>query len=721
MDEYLAHSAKEGFPPQTYRDHVEGVRERGMRYAQEAGKYCIESAAGLSDTVRISAQYHDLGKLADENQRVLRTNCSARLPVNHVDAGCAALLDRKAVLSALAVYAHHRGLPDMQTERNRGVRIFRDADRATREKVDEQLPTLLERQQCILGEEHLREGHMSHGDKAIFNRMVLSCLADADHSDTAAAFYQEPPEPPVALKAKERLEALDRYVERLSQKGERSKLRGEMYTSCRNAKVSGGFTVCDSPVGSGKTTAIMAHLLKQAMSRNARRIFVVLPYTSIIQQSVEVYRKALVLPGENPQMVVAEHHCRADYESRDSRYLTALWRAPIVVTTSVAFFETMASNEPSGLRRFHELPGSMIFVDEAHNALPIKLYPLAWRWMNHLAGEWGCYWVLASGSLVRFWKLRALEDCNLPQPPVNELVDRPLRERLSAFEAKRASFYYREKALSRKELIQWIQEFPGPRLLILNTVQSAAVIADDLRQAAGDEKVEHLSSALTPEDQKRTIERIYERLRNKETDFDWTLVATSCVEAGVDFSFRCGFRETGSLLSLLQAAGRVNRHGEECDAPMWSFRLQDDSSLRANPGLADAQKVLEGYFRTNQPITAELSTLSVNKEILMNDSNIPKMMELLKLENAMQFREIADMFHVIETDTVMAVVDEATAYEILSGKSDWQTLQNKAVSIRRSLAKKWKLREIAPDIFYWTRGYDSFLGYMCGVIGTEKA
>ena len=105
----------------------------------------------------------------------------------------------------------------------------------------------------------------------------------------------------------------------------------------------------------------------------------------------------------------------------------------------------------------------------------------------------------------------------------------------------------------------------------------------------------------------------------------------------------------------------------------------------------------------------------------MNDSNIPKMIELLKLENAMQFREIADMFHVIETDTVMAVVDEATAYEILSGKSDWQTLQNKAVSIRRNLAKKWKLREIAPDIFYWTRGYDLFLGYMCGVIGTEKA
>ena len=129
----------------------------------------------------------------------------------------------------------------------------------------------------------------------------------------------------------------------------------------------------------------MAHLLRQAIVRGARRIFVVLPYTSIIQQSVAVYRQALTLPGENPEKVVAEHHCRADYDSKDSRYLTALWRAPIVVTTSVAFFETLASNMPSGLRRLHELPGSMIFVDEAHNALPVKLLPLAWQWMNRLA------------------------------------------------------------------------------------------------------------------------------------------------------------------------------------------------------------------------------------------------------------------------------------------------------------------------------------------------
>ena len=35
--------------------------------------------------------------------------------------------------------------------------------------------------------------------------------------------------------------------------------------------------------------------------------------------------------------VVAELHHRADFENENIRHLTALWRAPIIVTTAVAF------------------------------------------------------------------------------------------------------------------------------------------------------------------------------------------------------------------------------------------------------------------------------------------------------------------------------------------------------------------------------------------------
>lgn len=395
--------------------------------------------------------------------------------------------------------------------------MFRDEEAAGRAHTDRTLTELLKRHgACVpaLSAPELIEVYP--GNQSVFFRMALSCLADADHTDTAAAYKQAPEQeqmPP--LRAPERLAALDRYVSALGGDDARSALRRQMYAACRNAEITDGFAACDSPVGSGKTTAVMAHLLRQAVERKARRIFVILPYTSIIQQSVDVYRKALALPGEDPAKVVAELHCRADFEDMDTRYLTALWRAPIVVTTAVAFFETMASNRPSALRRFHELPGSMIFVDEAHNALPIDLLPLAWGWMNTLAEEWGCYWVLASGSLVRYWELPRLMALRIPRPDVRELVPEDLRKELLRYETGRIRFCWEPEPLSRQELCRRVREAPGPRLLILNTVQSAAVLASDLCDAYGREAVEHLSTALTAADRAAAIERIKKRLQNK--------------------------------------------------------------------------------------------------------------------------------------------------------------------------------------------------------------
>ena len=71
-EEYLAHSVKEGCPAQSYRDHVSAVTERAVQYATEAGRYCALGSAQLELVARQSGQLHDLGKLDDENQAVLR-------------------------------------------------------------------------------------------------------------------------------------------------------------------------------------------------------------------------------------------------------------------------------------------------------------------------------------------------------------------------------------------------------------------------------------------------------------------------------------------------------------------------------------------------------------------------------------------------------------------------------------------------------------------------
>lgn len=716
----LAHSARKNYPPQTYEAHVRGVCERAGKYAAEAECYSVKANGILSAIVRDSALLHDLGKLEERNQSVLREQSRRRrhLPVDHTDAGSAALQKMGSGCAAMLVYSHHQGLPDLSTEfAARGCSIFRNGNAAVRAETDAALPALLRQHEALFPRKPNKEVQAYDGDPAVFLRMALSCLADADHGDTAAAFGQTEKAMP-ELRPQERLAALDHYVSKFGETDERSSLRRELYQSCRSAEAHSGFSVCGSPVGSGKTTAVMAHLLEQACKRNARRIFVVLPYTSIIRQSVDIYRKALVLPGETPEDVVAELHSRADFEDIETRYLTALWRAPIVVTTAVAFFETLSSHNPAALRRLHELPGSLIFVDEAHSALPIRLLPLAWHWMNVLADEWSCYWVLASGSLVRYWELQPLSGLSMPQPEIAELVRPDLQRELSRYESSRITFRWREKPIGRKELPKWVQEAPGPRLLILNTVQSAAVIAADMAAEFGQTHVEHLSTALTPEDRGNTIDRIRRRLADPD-DADWTLVATSCVEAGVDFSFRTGFREISSLLSLLQAAGRVNRHGRNTEVVMWSFSLQDDSMLPKNPALDVSAAVLRSYFQKRLPITPELSTRSMQDELVRDDSCMSAICDFAELEAAQQFRTLAQKFRVIDQKTVLAVPDDSMASAIAEGRASWQELQRHAVSVRKEKIVLWHLREIADGIYQWTLGYDSFLGYMHGVLLTE--
>lgn len=716
----LAHSARKNYPPQTYEAHVRGVCERAGKYAAEAECYSVKANGILSAIVRDSALLHDLGKLEERNQSVLREQSRRRrhLPVDHTDAGSAALQKMGSGCAAMLVYSHHQVFPDLSTEfAARGCSIFRNGNAEVRAETDAALPALLRQHEALFPRKPNKEVQAYDGDPAVFLRMALSCLADADHGDTAAAFGQTEKAMP-ELRPQERLAALDHYVSKFGETDERSSLRRELYLSCRSAEAHSGFSVCGSPVGSGKTTAVMAHLLEQACKRNARRIFVVLPYTSIIRQSVDIYRKALVLPGETLEDVVAELHSRADFEDIETRYLTALWRAPIVVTTAVAFFETLSSHNPAALRRLHELPGSLIFVDEAHSALPLRLLPLAWHWMNVLADEWSCYWVLASGSLVRYWELQPLSGLSMPRPEIAELVRPDLQRELSRYESNRITFRWREKPIGRKELAEWVQEALGPRLLILNTVQSAAVIAADMAAEFGQTHVEHLSTALTPEDRGNTIDRIRRRLADPD-DADWTLVATSCVEAGVDFSFRTGFREISSLLSLLQAAGRVNRHGRNTEAVMWSFSLQDDSMLPKNPALDVSAAVLRSYFQKRLPITPELSTRSMQDELVRDDSCMSAICDFAELEAAQQFRTLAQKFRVIDQKTVLAVPDDSMASAIAEGRASWQELQRHAVSVRKEKIVLWHLREIADGIYQWTLGYDSFLGYMHGVLLTE--
>lgn len=719
--EPVAHSARKkiGIAEQSYVHHISGVLAGTRRRAMEMLGYSSSGVPHLVEVVEAAARAHDLGKLSAENQRVLCTSERNKLPVNHVDAGTALLLRQGNIEGSLLIYSHHRGLCSIPEELVRDDRLFRDDKSFLR--TNEELDVLLQEHERLTGDRisttDLPPLHWS----GLTRRLALSCLVDADHGDTSIHYGKEGILEPPLPRWGERLAALDVYVSRLPE-SQRSADRHEIYLKCRHRMPGEALLACDSPVGSGKTTAVMAGLLNMAIAHSPelRHIIVVLPYTNITRQSVQRYREALVLPGEKADMVVAEHDHQADFSDPDCRQLATLWDAPITVTTAVQFFETMANNQTARLRKLHQLPGSAVFIDEAHAAMPSWLWPQVWVWIQELVKEWGCHFVLASGSLARFWELK-----DFVNPPVklSNLVDGAIRQTTIRQETRRIIFMPRQDPLDCKNLIDFVSNKPGPRLVILNTVQSAAVMADEICRS--EKEVFHLSTALTPKDRQRVLERILDRLKDKSRP-DWALVATSCVEAGMDFSFRTAFRESASAASLIQTGGRVNRHGEHDVAEVWDFRVSDPL-FNHHPAFETSLFVLDEMFREgcwfNRVSASDLITEAMWRELRRAPNQ--KSEEIFRRERRCDYPEVAKLCRVIDADTRLVVV----ARSIIEALEAYEQVDSRALLANSVQLWSTKIRSLAleqirgrPELYKWTGPYDSeFLGYMHGVLPLIRA
>lgn len=737
--EPLAHSAHDGAPEQTYREHVGNVWRDAVGFASEAAAFSPKWREAFLAVIDAASAYHDLGKLDEVFQDVLSHNRRTNRGFKHWDAGSAHLMGQKAGEAAAIAFAHHIGLPNYKHQINndkfRDYSAIENVELKQNERTNEQLASYLAAHHVFLSAVAVKPRKLETG---LLRRLSLSCLVDADHGDTARHYRNEREVAAPDLRAEERLARLDEYVAGLAAKcppaNERERqgvtLRQDVYRACREREVRDDERIlaCDSPVGTGKTTAVMAHLLGVAAKRKLRRVFVVLPFTNIIDQSVDVYRRALRLADESEAAmasVVAAHHHRVDFSSYEARCLAARWDSPIVVTTAVQFFETLAARDTASLRKFHQVAGSGIFVDEAHAAVPPAIWPQMLRWLRELCEDWGCQLVLASGTLPRFWNRPGFM-YETERREIPDLIESKVRAETMKFEEKRVFIRTEPQAMSVERLSRFVRDQPGPQLVIFNTVQSAAVFAHYLRENLKlGWNVEHISTALTPRDRTQTVRRVKEHLASKRTD--WTLVATSCVEAGVDFSFRTAFRESWGLINLLQIAGRASRSSEYDNAEVWDFRHDADNGLSLHPQAKLSRRILAQIFvecaRQNRQPGPDDCTDALQREIHQDHGEKAlRMEEIFQAEKDADYPQVAKLCRVIDAATLTAVVDPQVIHRLenpdRSQWPGWREMMLGSVQLWLGKERKFGLPELAglPGVFRWNLPYDSFLGYMAGVL-----
>jgi CRISPR-associated helicase Cas3/CRISPR-associated endonuclease Cas3-HD len=676
---YLAHSANAAGRPQTLEEHLRRTAEIAASFA---------SSFGASDEARLAGLLHDLGKYGDLFQLRLQGKASG---VDHWSAGALLACQRcNNVAVALAAQGHHTGLQSLVALQDLSRHGLADGRARDLRAPDADPDVLRER---LLGDglslsvppSTLYGPRLRDTASAMLDvRMLFSALVDADFLDTEAHFAGATPIQPeeadgALLKPNEALAILLDHLVRVAADSPASSavngIRADLLEEClAAARQPQGLWTLSAPTGAGKTLAMMAFALRHAVERDLRRVIMVIPYLSIIEQNAGVLEDIFRLHfGRN---YLHEHHSMArskresertqdsDLDSENESHrrrntLSDAWRAPIIITTSVQLLESLFSNRPSACRKLHRLARSVILFDEVqtipdHLAVP-TLAALSW-----LAKRYQTSVVFSTATQPAFdhfdKHVRAIGDSGWrPREiasPSLRLFDRVCRTQVSWPDL--------ESPTSWEEIALQLTQTPQPQqaLCIVNVKRHARDLFVRL-QELGTEGVFHLSTAMCPAHRRAVLRLVKWRLKR---GLNCILISTQCIEAGVDIDFPVVYRALGPLEAIAQAAGRCNRNGLLPGKGEVQVFLPEPGAGRLYPSGAyeQATDVTRMLLRERGPDDMDIGNPALFEEyyrrfyrLVRSEDKKPELRKAIKRQD---FAEVASQYRLIEKDTINLLV-----------------------------------------------------------------
>ncbi|HLU64970.1 MAG TPA: CRISPR-associated endonuclease Cas3'' [Kofleriaceae bacterium] len=549
----LAHVAADG-RLHLLDDHLRDVAELAGRFG---------AAFGAGEHAALAGLWHDLGKYSGDFQRLIHSANGLEAHIeaegnerDHSTAGAVHMIERggpKFYPLAAAIAGHHAGLADFDELRRRlkGRRHLYEAvlrRQPPEELLKESLPALPEWMNGATS------GDTSFALRLeMWGRMLFSALCDADFLDTERFFAPErfarraagPHVGELAARLKDRVLELESRAPAT----EVNRARRDVRLACEaRAADPPGFFSLTVPTGGGKTLAAMAFALEHAQRHGLDRVIVVIPYTSIIEQSAKVYRSIF---GEG---AVIEHHSGVDplRENPLNRLSSENWDAPIIVTTTVQFFESLFANRPGACRKLHNVSRSVIVLDEAQ-AVPGELLPAILDGLTQLVRRYGATVVISTATQPAWQRSErlpvGLDTVSEVCPPELDLFGRLRRVEVVWPE--------RDEPVSYETLAGQVA-LEASCLAVVHRRDDARDLCRQVDRIIGDESTIHLSALMTPAHRSLVLSRVRDMRSRGE---DVRVVSTQLVEAGVDLDFPVVFRALAGLDSLAQAAGRCNREG----------------------------------------------------------------------------------------------------------------------------------------------------------------
>ena len=309
---YWAHVSADGTRSQTVRQHLLGTATLAEQFAQPFGAGSQAYLAGL---------LHDIGKYSHDFQKRLAGSIDR---VDHSTAGAKEAWQLRQAEVAFAVAGHHGGLPDgggRTDSSDTGTlfgRIYRDVPDYSVWHDEINLPEA----------SHPAQIPRDNFSTSFYIRMLYSCLVDADYQDTETFMLG-------ITAPRGGYTALPQLLEKLNQhiapwwtaKTALNQKRCEILRACldRGRTCNSGLYTLTVPTGGGKTVSSLGFALTHAIAQGKKRIIYVIPYTSIIDQTAEIFQQ--ILGEEN----VIEHHSGIDYSVPENDVDPAHYRKTLAI------------------------------------------------------------------------------------------------------------------------------------------------------------------------------------------------------------------------------------------------------------------------------------------------------------------------------------------------------------------------------------------------------
>ena len=639
---YIAHSENPNGVRQSMKAHSQGVADFMREFAlsedfKELFEYC--------------GQIHDIGKYSNDFQRYIRGNGGK---TRHAIYG--AILAKENSLNEIVfpVYGHHSGLPDkssMAQDIMAEIKTNKAKYDAINESWCDEIGYL-----CHIPNDEIFRKLPSGLQKELFVRMLYSALVDADSLDTERHFCEKKFEQrkSVPLDADLLLLKLENEFMKFANDPEKkslpiNKLRNDVRLyAISKANLPQGFFSLTLPTGLGKTLcSVNWALCHSQIHRNIKRIIIVLPFVSIIDQTAEKLKEIF-----NDGDYVLEHHSNmiySDNEKEDEynpkQLSTENWDYPIIITTNVQFFESLFSNKRSDCRKLHNIQDSIIIFDEIQT-LPISVTEPTLTMLENLQQLCRCSILFSTATQPDFETRDGFSGIN----KIESLVENP---ELVFEQTRRVTYHsvndYHEIEIS--ELADIVIDNYESALVVFNTKKKARMFYEEIRDCQKFDHHYHLSTTMCPDHRKIVIKQIQEALEKKEKI---VVSSTQLIEAGVDMDFPTVYREIAPLESIIQSAGRCNREGKRKNGNVYLFTLTDSS--QPSKEYASWSKFANLLYKGKEELLYTHDFYSSYYRDLTETFANTDRLEITDDRKALRFQTVANKYKIIDKQTLSLFV-----------------------------------------------------------------